>query len=304
MPEQGSILNGEPISLKQAKLGTWDGDGSYSDVTAAYGSVNLEVSAAMISAQRFGDGGALLASYGRKTSGTGTFEFATADFTTLAKILGFEIEEYGSTPDKIRAIRMYNTGIPYFGLVAAFDLDSGLQNGVHFFAPKAQVTSDSITFLSGGGGQEAEFRTTSVDVTFLPDDNYAEGGLNEEVLMTLGTPTQGTFTISLGSYTTAPIAYNAAASVIEDAIEALPPVGAGNVSVTVATPSGFDVAFIGELAGQRLPLITGEGSTSPAWGGTFTATRTARGTEANNLIFAAYEVEGGYSLMLPPLFPV
>lgn len=58
-------------------------------------------------------------------------------------------------------------------------------------------------------------------------------------LVLTGSPTGGTFTITVGANTTAGINYNAAAAAVQSALEALASVGAGNVTVTgTALPTG------------------------------------------------------------------
>lgn len=73
-----------------------------------------------------------------------------------------------------------------------------------------------------------------------------------------GTPTGGSFRLNFNGQVTGAIAYNAAASAVEDAIEALSNVGAGNVSCSGGPFPGSTVVvtFQGDLAGQEQPLMT------------------------------------------------
>ncbi|WP_280420650.1 hypothetical protein [Nocardia carnea] len=73
-----------------------------------------------------------------------------------------------------------------------------------------------------------------------------------------GTPTGGTYTLSFGGQTTAPIAYNAASTVVETALEALSSIGTGNVTVTGTGP--WAVEFTGQLAETNFPLMTADGT--------------------------------------------
>jgi hypothetical protein len=70
-----------------------------------------------------------------------------------------------------------------------------------------------------------------------------------------------TFTPTVGSPATATVAYNAAPSAVQSALEALPPVGAGKVTVT-GTPSNYQIVFAvgtnGVLTGSTTGL-TGTG---------------------------------------------
>ncbi len=70
--------------------------------------------------------------------------------------------------------------------------------------------------------------------------------------LTLGTQTSGTFTLTYGGQTTSPIAYNAIASTIQAALEALSGIGSGNINVTGSGP--FTLTFVGTLRGTSSPL--------------------------------------------------
>ncbi len=141
------------------------------------------------------------------------------------------------------------------------------------FDANAGEIQDSLTsLLSIGAGN---VRVTAVpnpfgfgnirfDVEFigaLGQSNQAQittnsAGLinNERQEITIaGAPTGGTFTLSLGALTTAPIAYNANADAVRDAIVAMlavsdPTVVASDVTVTgAAMPSTMVVEFVGSL---------------------------------------------------------
>lgn len=76
-----------------------------------------------------------------------------------------------------------------------------------------------------------------------------------------GTPTGGTFTLSYGGQTTAPIVYNATAAVVVTALTALGTVGAGNVTATGGPlPTAVVVTFAGALGSQDVPSLAGNGA--------------------------------------------
>jgi hypothetical protein len=301
MADEQSILAGEPVTLKQTIVGHWDGDGSYSDIVKAYGSTELSLNVTTVSAQRVGDGGQLLATLARITGGTASLTFA-GDLTTLGVMLGIDPETLGSDPNQIRAFRLYNRNLPYFGLIASADLDSGDINAVHVFAPKCQVNAESIQIISWGGGAEAEFRTVTVEISVLSDENYIEEAADEvQSLAFTGTATAGTYTITVGNQTTAAIAYNADAAAVELALEALSVVGTGNVVVTGTLPT-YTITFAERLAESKLPLLTVEDAALTD--ATATITRTTAGAEGIALIASVYEVEAGWSPTLPPLYDI
>jgi len=79
------------------------------------------------------------------------------------------------------------------------------------------------------------------------------GETNEIQVVTIGnSPTGGTFTLAFEGQVTAGIAYNAAASAVESALEALTTIGGGNVSVTGSDGGPWTVEFIGDLVGENV----------------------------------------------------
>lgn len=78
-----------------------------------------------------------------------------------------------------------------------------------------------------------------------------------------GTPTGGTFTLTFNGQTTAPIAYNAAASAVVSALAALSNIAdSGDVSGTGGALPGtaVDITFGGTYAGVNVPVMTASGA--------------------------------------------
>lgn len=99
-------------------------------------------------------------------------------------------------------------------------------------------------------------------------------GDNEVKLITfINSPTGGTFKLSFDGQTTSNIAYNATASIIQAALEALSSIGVGNVGVTGNIGGPFTVTFIGDLRGTNVGTLSGDG-----------VNLTASGTETASLI--------------------
>ena len=94
-------------------------------------------------------------------------------------------------------------------------------------------------------------------------------GAQTQTVKVTGSPTGGTFTLTVGAQTTSAIAYNADSSAVAVALEALSSVGAGNVSVTgssISTGSGLTVAWVGSLLGTTATVTATAsltGGTSP-----------------------------------------
>lgn len=88
-------------------------------------------------------------------------------------------------------------------------------------------------------------------------------GVNEVQTVTItGTPTGGTFTLSYGGATTAPIAYNANAAAVQAALVALSTIGAGNVVCGGGGLPGtpITVTFQSNLGALDVPVLTANGA--------------------------------------------
>lgn len=100
--------------------------------------------------------------------------------------------------------------------------------------------------------------------------NVAAGNNDVQTVTITGAPTGGTFTLTFGGQTTSPIPYNATASQVAAALQALSSIGAGNVSVTggPGPSAGWVVTFIGALANAPQSAMTHtdsfSGGSSPA----------------------------------------
>jgi len=65
----------------------------------------------------------------------------------------------------------------------------------------------------------------------------------------------GTFRIVRGDIETAPIAFNASARRVEDALASVGSIGRGNIAVTQPSGSTWDLHFTGQFSGQDVPLV-------------------------------------------------
>ena len=94
-----------------------------------------------------------------------------------------------------------------------------------------------------------------IGVEWTPDFSPVLSDAVQTITIT-GMPTGGTFTLNYAGHTTdPPLMYNCYAAQIQAALEALPSIGAGNVSV-VGHPFGpFNVTFQNALGGQPIPLL-------------------------------------------------
>lgn len=100
-------------------------------------------------------------------------------------------------------------------------------------------------------------------------DRQSNGdGIPDQLVTITGSPTGGTFTLSVGGVPTSGIAYNAAASAVQSALVALSTVGAGKATVTGSAGGPYTVAFDDSVSGS----LTASGSgLTPSGGVTVSA---------------------------------
>lgn len=102
---------------------------------------------------------------------------------------------------------------------------------------------------------------------FGPLTNAGAPGAGTDEVQTItfgGTPTGGTFKLKFGSFVTAAISWSATNNTLRDnvdaALEALPNIGAGNVTTAVGTMTAgigdLTVTFAGTLAKKAVGLIS------------------------------------------------
>src|SRR5262249_17274915 len=82
-----------------------------------------------------------------------------------------------------------------------------------------------------------------------------QGSNGNEVQALTFTAGAGTFFLSFANQTTGALAFNATASTVQAALQALSAIGAGNVSVT-GSPGNYTLTFQGALANTDVPQTT------------------------------------------------
>jgi predicted secreted protein len=90
-------------------------------------------------------------------------------------------------------------------------------------------------------------------------DGGAALGTNEQQTLTkAGTVSGGTFTLTYSGQETVPIAWDAVAATVQSALQGLPAIGPGSVSVTGGpiASTAFTVTFIGNLTARNVSQIT------------------------------------------------
>jgi hypothetical protein len=149
-----------------------------------------------------------------------------------------------------------------------------------------QEQNENAILAGGPRLRLAEYGTADPEYNDLAPGGSIDWEVNAVQTVTItGTPTGGTFTLTVTdpdtgeTETTAGIAYNAAASAVKSALEALTFIGVGDVACSGGAFPGTPVAitFQGDLAGRTIALITA--SAASLTGGTSPAVTVANTTE-------------------------
>ncbi len=164
------------------------------------------------------------------------------------------------------------------------------------------ITLDTSAFTAGTH-YPAGYVPSGTILVDLGNNMYGPYGGNASEVQTVtitGTPTGGTFPLTVAGQTTGAVAYNATAATVKAALEALSNVNVGDVSVSGGPGPGtpYVVTFGGQYAGEDMPAMTASGAsltggTSPAVGVT-TTTAGGGGTGlAAGFLFSSVQMRSG-----------
>jgi hypothetical protein len=294
-----SAVIGDVLNLRIAKIAKRTAAATYDTPRTLYGMVSLRADARLVNAIREGDGKEL-AAITRVVGANINLEFAQNNLQVLADLLGLSYSIANTTPNRVGTLKVQSKSLPYFGFVAGLDDDNALENAFHIWVPRLKIVGDTIQLTQGSGNLSPQFGNATIECRAFFDPAYIEGQASEVQSVDItGTPTGGTFTLAFGSDVTGDIAYDADASAVEDALEALNNIGSGNVTVTGSNPN-FTVTFGGDLANAKLPLLVGD--ETDLTGGTpgFTIARDTVGSPGEDFAMSLYEDEQGTTPLLPP----
>ncbi len=124
----------------------------------------------------------------------------------------------------------------------------------------------TVTFLATYAATDVQQMTgsgaslTGGAVTVITTQEAAAGVNEKQQVEIVGTPTGGTFTLTFNAETTAGIAYNAAASAVQTALEGLATPVPGDVSVSGDAAGPWLVTFTGAYAATNVAIMTGSGA--------------------------------------------
>lgn len=182
-------------------------------------------------------------------------------------LTGGTVTDSGATPNQVTSLlKKVTDRRPYFKVIGQSVADGGGDTWCELFKCKVDGNLEGewadgeffITSCSGtaiGNADEDLYKITWHETaTTIP-----VGALDEIQLVTVEA-TGGTFTLTYSGQTTGNIAYNAAASAVQSALEALSNIGVGEAVVTGSDGGPWTVTFAGTLGGTNLTQMVADGA--------------------------------------------
>ena len=145
------------------------------------------------------------------------------------------------------------------------------------------ITLDTSAFTAGTHYPNGYFLSGLPLGRITSSNLYAPyaGRVSEVQTITIDA-TGGTFTVTFEGATTAAIAWNATAAAFKAALEALPTIQPGDITVSLATLV-YTVTFVGKFAGENVTAMTTSAASLTGGASTATvATATAGGAAASD----------------------
>ena len=295
MPSFGYI-DGPTFSLRDAKIARWLGDGTYGQSYDVPAVRVLRTRIITVNGRLEGDGG-IVDAHAESIAAEGTLQFGGGNLEVYAAITGNTRVTSGSTPNRIERVKFAKRAFPYFGICGKANSTDGTGDE-HIWIPKVKIMEGFEL-----GYEYGQYTQPELSFLAVPDDNYQVDGTNEIQTVTItGSPTGGTFTLTFMGATTSAIAYNAASSAVQTALQALATIGSGNATVTGSAGGPYTVTFTGALAEQNVPMLTGSGAgltggSSPS----VSIAATTEGVDYEPVIFEKIVHETGVAVQIPPL---
>ena len=129
----------------------------------------------------------------------------------------------------------------------------------YYYDAAGRLTADVNVGTNGGSAWDMPDSPPARSSTALVTTYSYAADAVQDVALT-GTVTGGTFTLTFDGDTTSAIAYNVSDATVESDLEALGDIGSGNVLVTTALGTGWEIRFTGTLAGTYENQLTGNGT--------------------------------------------
>ena len=173
------------------------------------------------------------------------------------------IHPLGSSINQDRAF-LWDPHTQTFTVIPTFEMVSPVGNSSLNWGAAAAVNSSGQVAGSSGRGSNVSL-PNNPDLA-APSHAFLWAAENRNEVQTIrivnGTPTSGTFRLSIMGQQTSALAYNASPAAVQSALAALSTIGSGNVQVTAGDePLSWVVTFVNARGNMNLPSLTTTDST-------------------------------------------
>lgn len=214
---------------------------------------------------------------------TVAYQVSTVNGASVTLVPG----SYATIPDEIKDVSLANeqqtitlSGNPVDGtFTITFDGETSLPIAYDASSVDMKDALEAVSTIGAGNVSVTGASGGPWVVTFISDLAYAAQtdmtgasvDLERNEIQTIvfgAVPTSGDYALAFngGAEVTSTIQYDDVAATVQGYLEALASIGAGNVTVTGNTTSGFTVEFVGSLANASQELLTVDSNTLDAGG--------------------------------------
>lgn len=167
MPD-GFSVGGPQFGLRDTKIGTWDGDGTYSNVADVFSVQVLGMRIESESTDLEGDDG-VTATAVRAKKGTVTLRMGGIDLFTIGLFAPGVYSTGYTTPNIYKRHKVSNKKAPYVGICGQAMAEEG-EGDTHLFAPKMKLAQPFELRFEGNN-----FAIPEVTFTAVYDNNFNDG---------------------------------------------------------------------------------------------------------------------------------
>ncbi len=194
----------------------------------------------------------LPSAYTQRTATSSNSSAVTASVRAGATVTSYQV---GVNQLAVPQVDTSNSFASATGQAAGVNINAGA-NTVGVTINGVQATADY--FINGG-------ITNQQALTALAEAISSIAGNNDLQRITIDGAGSGNFALTFNGQTTAALAFNASAATVQAALEALPGVGAGQVSVSQNATNSYTIAFKGTLANRPLPKLLATNMSLGSW---------------------------------------
>jgi hypothetical protein len=183
----GFDIGGPQYGLRDGKIGEWQGDGSYDNVTDVFSIQVMSIRGEVTSADLDGDDG-ITATASRLKKGTVTLKMGSIHMDAIGMFLPGTSGESGAPGSTRKVLTISNRRAPYIGAAGQSMAEEG-SGDTQFFVPKMKVSQPfELKF------ENDTFSIPEIQFTAVLDENFEDEDGNPALFHIIENETAGTIT--------------------------------------------------------------------------------------------------------------